>query len=61
MATIYEEGRDAHYRTNLQAYPIRTTPNDNSKQSTLSAFGNEFAISIIGVGNKQGAFIDKCI
>ena len=48
VATIYSDAKDAHYKTNPQAYTIRKMNVTNkSKLSQLSAPGGGFAISII--------------
>jgi hypothetical protein len=50
MATIYADGKDANYKTNPQAYTIRTiTVTSKSKLSTVSAPGGGYAISIMPV------------
>lgn len=47
-ATIYADAKDAHYKTNPQAYIIRkTTVTNKSKLSQFSAPGGGYAISII--------------
>ena len=47
-ATIYADGKDAHYKTNPQAYTVRKIQVTNaSKLSQLSAVGGGYAISII--------------
>lgn len=47
-ATIYADGKDAHYKTNPQAYTIRKiTVTNKSKLSQLSASGGGYAISIV--------------
>ncbi|HTG66450.1 MAG TPA: glycoside hydrolase family 97 protein [Flavobacterium sp.] len=47
-ATIYADGKDAHYKTNPQAYTIRKiTVTNKSKLTQLSAPGGGYAISII--------------
>ena len=47
-ATIYADAKDAHYKSNPQAYTIRKiTVNNKSKLSQLSAPGGGYAISII--------------
>lgn len=47
-ATIYADGKDAHYKTNPQAYTVRKIQVTNtSKLSQLSAAGGGYAISII--------------
>ncbi|MBC3757920.1 glycoside hydrolase family 97 protein [Hyunsoonleella sp. SJ7] len=47
MATIYADAKDAHYKTNPQAYTIKTKRvTSKSKLSLLSAPGGGYAISI---------------
>ncbi|WP_301927260.1 glycoside hydrolase family 97 protein [Ferruginibacter sp.] len=47
-ATIYADAKEAHYKTNPQAYTIRKiTVTSKSKLSTVSAPGGGYAISII--------------
>jgi hypothetical protein len=47
-ATIYADAKDAHYKTNPQAYTIRKiTVTNKSKLTQLSAPGGGYAISII--------------
>jgi hypothetical protein len=47
-ATIYADAKDAHYKTNPQAYTIRKiTVTSKSKLSQLSASGGGYAISIV--------------
>nr|WP_315205922.1 glycoside hydrolase family 97 protein [uncultured Flavobacterium sp.] len=49
-ATIYADAKDAHYKTNPQAYTIRKMMVTNkSKLSQLSAPGGGYAISIIEI------------
>ena len=49
-ATIYADAKDAHYKTNPQAYTIRKmTVTNKSKLSQLSAPGGGYAISIIEI------------
>ena len=49
-ATIYADAKDAHYKTNPQAYTIRKTRvTSKSKLSQLSAPGGGFAISVIEI------------
>ncbi|MGZ9734702.1 glycoside hydrolase family 97 protein [Flavobacterium sp. GNP002] len=49
-ATIYADAKDAHYKTNPQAYTIRKMKVTNqSKLSQLSAPGGGYAISIIEI------------
>lgn len=48
VATIYADAKDAHYKTNPQAYTIRKLViNSKSKLSQLSAPGGGYAISIV--------------
>ena len=54
LATIYADAKDAHYKTNPQAYNIRKVAVTNkSKLSQFSAPGGGFAISIMEAGNDQ--------
>ncbi|MND96257.1 Retaining alpha-galactosidase precursor [compost metagenome] len=49
-ATIYADAKDAHYKTNPQAYTIsKVTVTSKSKLSQLSASGGGYAISIVEV------------
>ncbi|MNX98801.1 Retaining alpha-galactosidase precursor [compost metagenome] len=49
-ATIYADAKDAHYKTNPQAYTIsKVTVTSKSKLSQLSAPGGGYAISIVEV------------
>jgi hypothetical protein len=49
-ATIYADAKDAHYKTNPQAYTIRKmTVTNKSKLAQLSAPGGGYAISIIKI------------
>jgi hypothetical protein len=49
-ATIYADSKDAHFKTNPQAYTIRKiTVTNKSKLSQFSAAGGGYAISIIEV------------
>tara|TARA_R110000868_G_scaffold53163_3_gene167175 strand:- start:11187 stop:13301 length:2115 start_codon:yes stop_codon:yes gene_type:complete len=49
-ATIYADAKDAHYKTNPQAYTIRKmTVTSKSKLAQLSAPGGGYAISIIEI------------
>lgn len=51
IATIYSDAKDAHYKTNPQAYTIRKVVVTNkSKLNQLSAPGGGYAISIIESG-----------
>jgi hypothetical protein len=50
MATIYADAKDAHYKTNPQAYTIRKmTVTNKSKLAQLSAPGGGYAISIVEI------------
>ncbi|TDD78261.1 glycoside hydrolase family 97 protein [Flavobacterium caseinilyticum] len=50
IATIYADAKDAHYKTNPQAYTIRKiTVTNKSKLSQLSAPGGGYAISIVEI------------
>jgi hypothetical protein len=47
-ATIYADGKDAHYKTNPQAYTIKkVNVNSNTKLNMFSAPGGGYAISIV--------------
>ncbi|GAL62214.1 alpha-glucosidase SusB [Algibacter lectus] len=49
-ATIYADAKDAHYKTNPQAYKITTkTVTSKSKLSQLSVPGGGYAISIMEI------------
>ena len=50
VATIYADAKDAHYKTNPQAYSIRKmTITNKSKLAQLSAPGGGYAISIVEI------------
>ncbi len=50
LATIYADGKDAHYKTNPQAYTIKIKKvTSRSKLSLMSASGGGYAISIMEV------------
>lgn len=52
-ATIYSDAKDAHYKTNPQAYTIRKQiVNSTTKLQQFSAPGGGYAISIIETGKK---------
>jgi alpha-glucosidase len=54
IATIYADAKDAHYKTNPQAYTIRKAlVNKQSKLIQQSAPGGGYAISIIAVNDKS--------
>lgn len=60
IATIYADAKDAHYKSNPQAYTIRkgvVTSKSNLQQ--WSATGGGFAISIIGVDKKETKGLKK--
>ena len=47
-ATIYADAKDAHYKTNPQAYTIKKiSVNSNTKLNMFSAPGGGYAISIV--------------
>jgi hypothetical protein len=48
VATIYSDGKDAHYKTNPQSYTIKKVKvTSKSKLSLVSASGGGYAISIV--------------
>ena len=54
IATIYADAKDAHYKTNPQAYTIRkVVVNNKSKLSQFSAPGGGFAISFVEAGKDK--------
>jgi len=54
IATIYSDAKDAHYKTNPQAYEIKKVIVTNkSKLMQVSAPGGGYAISIIPVTNNE--------
>jgi hypothetical protein len=54
LATIYADGKEAHYKTAPQAYTIRKVVVTNkSKLSQLSAAGGGYAISIMEADRQQ--------
>ena len=54
IATIYADAKDAHYKTNPQAYTIRKVIVTNkSKLAQFSAPGGGYAISIVEAQNAQ--------
>jgi glucan 1,4-alpha-glucosidase len=54
LATIYSDAKDAHYKTNPQAYSIRKVIVTNkSKLTQWSAPGGGYAISITEAGKEQ--------
>jgi len=53
FATIYADAKDAHYKTNPQAYTVRKLiVNSQSKLLQFSAPGGGYAISIMAAGKK---------
>jgi glucan 1,4-alpha-glucosidase len=54
IATVYADAKDAHYKTNPQAYTIiKYAVTKRSKLSQQSAPGGGFAISIEEVGKER--------
>ncbi len=54
IATIYSDAKDAHYKTNPQAYTIRKAiVTSKSKLAQWSASGGGYAISITEAGKEQ--------
>jgi glucan 1,4-alpha-glucosidase len=54
IATIYADAKDAHYKTNPQAYTIRkVVVTSKSKLTQLSAAGGGYAISIVEATKEQ--------
>jgi len=54
IATIYADAKDAHYKTNPQAYTIRTVVvTKKSKLSQWSAAGGGYAISLVEASKSQ--------
>ena len=54
IATIYADSKDAHYKSNPQAYTIRkVVVTSKSKLTQLSAPGGGYAISLTPVSNKS--------
>ncbi|WP_373056488.1 glycoside hydrolase family 97 protein [Zunongwangia sp. H14] len=54
IATIYSDAKNAHYKTNPQAYEIRKVVVDSrSKLSQFSAPGGGYAISIVPAGKGE--------
>ena len=55
IATIYADSKDAHFKTNPQAYTIRKAiVTSKSKLTQLSVPGGGYAISIVPVLDKKG-------
>ena len=60
VATIYADAKDAHYKTNPQAYTIRKVlVNSKSKLTQLSAAGGGYAISFVDAGKSQTKGLKK--
>jgi hypothetical protein len=60
IATIYADAKDAHYKTNPQAYTIRkAVVNNKSKLSQLSAPGGGYAISFVEADKAQTKGLKK--
>ncbi|MCL1938002.1 MAG: glycoside hydrolase family 97 protein [Candidatus Azobacteroides sp.] len=54
IATIYADGKDAHYKTNPQSYTIRKVEVTNkSKLTQQSAPGGGYAVSIVPANDKS--------
>lgn len=54
IATIYADAKEAHFKTNPQAYTItKQTVNNNTKLALFSAPGGGYAISIVEVVKKK--------
>lgn len=60
IATIYADAKDAHYKTNPQAYTIRKVVVSNkSKLTQLSAAGGGYAISIVEATKEETKGLKK--
>jgi hypothetical protein len=60
IATIYSDGKNAHYKTNPQAYVIRKViVTSKSKLSQWSAAGGGYAISVIEADKNQTKGLEK--
>ena len=60
VATIYADAKDAHYKTNPQAYTIRKVlVNSKSKLTQLSAAGGGYAISFVDAVKSQTKGLKK--
>ncbi|HET7897192.1 MAG TPA: glycoside hydrolase family 97 C-terminal domain-containing protein, partial [Flavisolibacter sp.] len=60
VATLYADAKDAHYKTNPQAYTIRkVVVTRDSKLSQLSAPGGGYAISVIEATKEQTKGLKK--
>lgn len=60
IATIYADAKDAHYKTNPQAYNIRKVlVTSKSKLAQWSAPGGGYAISIVEADKNQGKGLKK--
>jgi hypothetical protein len=62
IATVYADAKDAHYKTNPQAYTItKYAVTKKSKLSQQSASGGGFAISIEEVGKERLKGIEETL
>ena len=60
VATIYADAKDAHYKTNPQAYAIRkVVVTSKSKLAQFVAQGGGYAISIVEAGKNDTKGLDK--
>jgi glucan 1,4-alpha-glucosidase len=60
VATIYADAKEAHYKTNPQAYNIRkVVVTSKSKLAQWSAPGGGFAVSIVEVDKTQTKGLKK--
>lgn len=60
IATVYADTKDAHYKTNPQAYTIKKyRVNSKSELKQFSAAGGGFAISIKEAGSKETKSLKK--
>ena len=60
IATIYSDAKDAHYKTNPQAYEIRKVLVDKeSKLSQFSAPGGGYAISVVEAKKEEAKGLKK--
>lgn len=60
IATIYSDAKDAHFKTNPQAYEIRKVRVTNkSKLSQMSAPGGGYAISILEADKSETRGLKK--
>lgn len=60
IATIYADAKDAHYKTNPQAYTIhKVVVTNRSKLTQFSAPGGGYAISFVEANKNQGKGLEK--